>query len=505
MFQKPLFRVLSTLPVLIFCLILARQITAQSTEFTYQGRLLDSGIPTKGTYDFQFGLWDAAAGGTQIGGTQTVAGVTVTNGTFNVNLDFGSKAFADGGTRFLEIEVKPSAGGSYTILSPRQSLTSVPYSIKSRNAAQSDTALDAQKLGGVPASDYVTASTVGNSFIKNDTIQQSANFNISGDGSVGGNLGVGTSTPQSKVSINANGYGLTHTNGNVTLGSFLTSGSGWLGTRSNHPLNFFTNDGGAAMQISTAGDVGVGVTPDPAWKFEVGGTGRFRTTNGNIQLSTPNGETGTVILPSSGNRADFRFNGSIITIAAGTGTGVPGNTGIIIKTDGNVGIGTTAQFSDAKLTVNGGSNDGISAVSTSVNGSAVYAYNPAGGSAITSNGLFYALGDVKQHVSANGLPKAMVAVTANGTIARCYDGSGFLPSPSCNITVNPPQFPSFSYEIILPFQVSNRFWIVTPDSSAGFTGPLTAAAGPGSSAGSLLVTVWEGSAVALKPFHLIVF
>ncbi len=38
------------------CAVTAR---AQTTSFTYQGRLTDSGTPANANYDLQFTLWDA--------------------------------------------------------------------------------------------------------------------------------------------------------------------------------------------------------------------------------------------------------------------------------------------------------------------------------------------------------------------------------------------------------------------------------------------------------------
>ena len=38
---------------------------AQTSVFTYQGRLTDSGTPANRNYDLQFTLWDALMGGTQ--------------------------------------------------------------------------------------------------------------------------------------------------------------------------------------------------------------------------------------------------------------------------------------------------------------------------------------------------------------------------------------------------------------------------------------------------------
>jgi len=99
---------------------------AQTSVFTYQGRLTDGGTPTNGNYDLQFALWDSNSGGTQIGATQTVPTVAVSAGIFTVQLDFGANAFP-GATRFLEINARLTGTPSFTTLSPRQQITSTPY------------------------------------------------------------------------------------------------------------------------------------------------------------------------------------------------------------------------------------------------------------------------------------------------------------------------------------------------------------------------------------------
>lgn len=106
------------------------------TAFTYQGQLKSGGSPVNDTCDFQFSLWDAAgsgsppSGGTQIGATQTRSNVSLTNGLFTVSsLNFGSTAFT-GDARWLQITVRcPAGSGSYTALSPRQSLTPAPHAL----------------------------------------------------------------------------------------------------------------------------------------------------------------------------------------------------------------------------------------------------------------------------------------------------------------------------------------------------------------------------------------
>jgi hypothetical protein len=119
--------------LLVFALALAVNAFGQTTAFNYQGRLNDAGTAATGTFQFQFKLYDAATGGTQIGGTLTEAAVTVTNGTFSTNLDFGSAAFT-GGDRYLEIAVRKTANDAFTTLTPRQKINSAPYSTKAKTA-----------------------------------------------------------------------------------------------------------------------------------------------------------------------------------------------------------------------------------------------------------------------------------------------------------------------------------------------------------------------------------
>ncbi|MEY3276944.1 MAG: hypothetical protein RL153_2212, partial [Verrucomicrobiota bacterium] len=66
---------------------------AQGTAFTYQGRLADQSRPANGSYDLQFSLFPQASGGTRIGAVLAFPGTPVTNGLFNLSLDFGQGAF----------------------------------------------------------------------------------------------------------------------------------------------------------------------------------------------------------------------------------------------------------------------------------------------------------------------------------------------------------------------------------------------------------------------------
>src|SRR5258706_3834055 len=112
---------------LAFTLAQISFVCAQTSSFTYQGRFTDGGTAANGTYDMQFKLFDTA--GNQIGQTITSNTVAVSSGVFTVQLDYGATAFP-GTDRFLEIGVRLAGSGDpYTVLSPRQQLTSTPYAI----------------------------------------------------------------------------------------------------------------------------------------------------------------------------------------------------------------------------------------------------------------------------------------------------------------------------------------------------------------------------------------
>jgi hypothetical protein len=108
---------------------------AQTSVFTYQGRLSDNGLPAAGIYDLRFTIYDSVSGGSPVAGPLTNSAVEVTNGLFAVSLDFGSSAF-DGSQRWLQIGVRAfGASTAFATLSPRQPITSTPYAIRSLSAA----------------------------------------------------------------------------------------------------------------------------------------------------------------------------------------------------------------------------------------------------------------------------------------------------------------------------------------------------------------------------------
>ncbi|MDD1713437.1 MAG: hypothetical protein LUQ69_09765 [Methanoregulaceae archaeon] len=172
--QRKLFIILSSLLVLALGLggvaraqesVPAGTDAAVGTAFTYQGQLQGASNPVSGNCDFQFSLWDALTGGTQVGTTQTKTNVALSSGLFTVTLDFGTSAFG-GSARWLAIGVRcPAGSGSYTTLTPRQALTPAPYALYSVNAGT------AANLSGVlPVANGGTGSATKN-FVDLSTAQ----------------------------------------------------------------------------------------------------------------------------------------------------------------------------------------------------------------------------------------------------------------------------------------------------------------------------------------------
>jgi hypothetical protein len=210
----------------------------QTTEITYQGQLQSSSAPASGSFDFEFALFDGA--GSQIGSVLTRNGVSVSGGIFSVNLDFG--AGFPGATRFLEIRVRQSGGGAFTTLSPRQAVTSAPYSIKSLAADTADSAANATNaLTATNFSGNLAGDVTGTQ--SNTTVARLQNRNVASTPPLDGQVlkfdsvanqwvpatdNAGTGGGGGTITGVTPGTGLTGggTTGNVTLGI----GPGGVGT-----------------------------------------------------------------------------------------------------------------------------------------------------------------------------------------------------------------------------------------------------------------------------------
>ena len=61
--------------MVMLVLVFSVGVYSQSTEITYQGQLQSASAPASGSFDFEFLLFDASAGGKQIGSAITRNGL----------------------------------------------------------------------------------------------------------------------------------------------------------------------------------------------------------------------------------------------------------------------------------------------------------------------------------------------------------------------------------------------------------------------------------------------
>ena len=167
--------------LIMFCVLLlilsgislAKAGTTAPNKITYQGRLTDSdGVPVSdGTYTITFYLYDSEIGGDDVW-SYTSSSITVTNGVFSEELDFGSGWV--GTADWTEQYYFTLQVGIDDIMSPRIPFNSVAYAFN----AESLDGLDSEQFLRSDGSDSLSSGTL--------TIASGAAFNISGTWQISG-------------------------------------------------------------------------------------------------------------------------------------------------------------------------------------------------------------------------------------------------------------------------------------------------------------------------------
>ncbi len=263
-------------------------VQAQSSEFTYQGKLTVSGAAASGQYDLIFRLFDVEVGGTEVSAIpSTIDNVQVTAGIFTVVLDFG-QAFPVTERRWLQIEVRPGEStGDYTKLNPRQKITAAPQAISAltaETANTANTANDANTVGGFAPEQLIKEGDLrltdarqplagSPSYVQiGPPNTQSGGFDISGNGKIGSSLTVvGSTFLNSNLSvggtITGNGSGLTNINGaNIANNTINASALAPNAVPSNYNLKLLGSLRWDLLQHATfaVGDNPVGIAFDGA-------------------------------------------------------------------------------------------------------------------------------------------------------------------------------------------------------------------------------------------------
>ncbi len=309
--------------------------SAQTSAFTYQGTLDDAGTPANGSYDIQFFLFNhPTLDFDTFLVADTVLGVTVTDGLFSVEVDLGNNHFSTTQERYLELRVRPAGGPAYTILTPRQLLTTSPSAVRSQFA---DLAFSADTVN-FPVVEFVDSSGALLRLVNDHP----SGIGIVGQGTNRGLSGIGGApafgTPSAPAQTGVSGFSNT-----VGVQGSSMAGTGVVGASAIGTGGHFTSDATTANSIALFANI---TTTTP---------GSFST----AIRGHNNGEGGSGI-GVYGSQAGSGWG--VYGTTNGTGVGVFGDAGVSgigIRGDGGGG-GTAGWFNGlvnivGTLTKSGGS------------------------------------------------------------------------------------------------------------------------------------------------------
>jgi len=163
---------------------LALNLSAQGTAISYQGQLSSSGALANTNYDFRFAVYNAPTNGSAVSFTVTNFNVPVSNGLFNLTINFGANVFngtTNGSNYWLDIGVRTEGVANFTGLIPRQPILPVPYSLFAVNASNLLGTLQSTQISGTVSAGQISG-----------TYTNSVNFNNAGNSFTGTFSGTGS-------------------------------------------------------------------------------------------------------------------------------------------------------------------------------------------------------------------------------------------------------------------------------------------------------------------------
>lgn len=384
---------------------------ALGTAFTWQGQLKKNGSPVNGACDMQFSLWNAETGGSQTGSTQDKLNVSVNNGLFTTQLDFG-EGVLQGDARWLEIAVRcPAGSGTYTTLAPRQKLTPAPYALALPGLWTQQTATSPNVIGGY-SGNVVSAGVSGATIAGggNDSAVNSVTASYGAIGGGSGNTASGTGATVGGGGNNtAGGWNATIAGGggNTASGMNATVGGGYgnlagsgdatvAGGHQNAARAYYASIGGGYRNIisdtanyaTIAGGRNITVTGEYA---SVGGgqdnnaAGQTSTIGGGARNTTSNMATtigGGVFNIAAGLNSTIgggttnTAGGDSATVGGGSSNTASGNQSAVGGGSGNTASGTAGTIgggsgntaSGDRSTISGGGNNTASGMASTIGG-----------------------------------------------------------------------------------------------------------------------------------------
>ena len=493
---------LTQLLAALLCAAFTITLHAQTTAFTYQGRLTENGLAALGLYDLQFTLYDADTGGSVIAGPITNAAVAVTNGLFTSTLDFGPGVF-DGSDRWLEIGVATNGSGVFNNLSPRQQITSTPYAIQAANAATATVAASANAVAAASITGTVALAQLPTTvLVTNGASGVNISGTFSGNGTGVTNVNLLYANTQGAITFSTN-YGNFVLASSPGAGSYPyavtaadVNGDGKPDLISANAIDIIltvlTNDGSGSFVLASApnvGDASVSVTA-----VDVNGDGKLDLISASyyhaaLTVLTNDGSGGFVvsssppvgITPVSVTSADVNGDGKPDLISANTGN----NTLTVLTNDGSGGFVLSSSLpvvghpqSVTSADVNGdGKPDLISA--NSGNSTLTILTNDGSGGFVLSSSPGVGSGPrsvTSADVNGDGKPDLISANSGNSTLTiLTNDGSGgFVLSSSPGVGSGPRSVTSADVngdgkpDLISANFSADALTVLTNDGSGGF-------------------------------------
>jgi len=366
--------------------------------FTYQGQLVQDGVPAHGLFDLEFALWDSEFAGTLLD-VRTLELQPVTRGLFAVSLDFGMNVL-DGRTLWLEVSVRPHASGSvYTTLEPRQRLAPSPYALALPGLRTQQNNDSPNLVGGWNQNDVtegvVGATIGGGGGVLSDPLPNRVTDNYSAVGGGVANVAGNDDDSTSGAAFATVAGG--HSNQAANWGSFVGGGHLNLalgnestvsgGSRNEAVGSSATIGGGQANEaLGVSSSVGGGglnaawgdfaVVPG-GWSNQAGGyfslaAGRRAIVRDATTTGDANGDEGTFVWADSTD-ADFASTGpDQFLIRAGGGVGIgtnePSSALSVVGNanfSGKLGIGTDVATADLDVVSSSPLSTTVNVVNTS--------------------------------------------------------------------------------------------------------------------------------------------
>ncbi len=303
---------------------------------TYQGRLKESNLPVNANRAFTFELCSLEAGGSCLSSPSGAQSFTVQNGLFKSTFTLPAVDLS-AGEWYLQVTVGAS------VLTPRERLTAVPYSVYASSSAYSSQSV--QKTGDTMS---------GQLTISGSTLTVTGNeFSVGGSTFVvkNGYVGIGTASPSNPLQVSAQGQYV-----------FVGSAVGTFAT-----INLVPSGGGTARLNNNSGtNAKVALSIGHVDHLVVDQSANVGISSANpsyrLVVSSGAGEAGNMVVISTGDSNVIRMTGAGQVYANsfygdGSGlTGVAAATGVDSTKVAKAGDTMSGQLTLAAstLTVTGG-------------------------------------------------------------------------------------------------------------------------------------------------------